>query len=388
MKTVFILGQNPSLSQAEISSIFPNISQKLLEEVLIMEIPQEIKAKELIRQIGGTIKIGRVLKEVDKKDLKNSLEEIILEKKPNNKKFFFGFSLYDHKFVDLKRIGLEIKKLLKEEGVSSRLVTGRESKLSSVIVEENKLVEDNGLELMIIADNQNYIIAETLAVQPFKELSKRDYGRPQRDDLSGMLPPKLAQIMLNLALGEKRNEEGLKILDPFCGSGTVLSEALLLGYKNLIGSDISERALDDTAENLDWTVKQMGVEGGKSELILSRAEDLDQEIKKESIDIIVTEPYLGPQRGFHEIKKTIKELELLYSQALTAFHKILKKDGRLVMIWPVFMSREGALNMNPNIKGWKKINEKIFNTSNRRLWTYGRSGQKVFREIVVLEKSL
>src|SRR5205823_3602162 len=86
------------------------------------------------------------------------------------------------------------------------------------------------------------------AVQPFEQFSARDFGRPGRDDLSGMLPPKLAIIMINLAA----NDTISVLLDPFCGSGTILSEALLLGYKNLIGSDISEKAVADTKTNLDW----------------------------------------------------------------------------------------------------------------------------------------
>ena len=57
-------------------------------------------------------------------------------------------------------------------------------------------------------------LGQTLVVQPFKVLSKRDFGRPARDDHSGMLPPKLAQIMINLA---RRNDDisTKTILDPF-----------------------------------------------------------------------------------------------------------------------------------------------------------------------------
>ena len=86
-------------------------------------------------------------------------------------------------------------------------------------------------------------------MQPFKDLSRLDFGRPARDDFSGMLPPKLAQIMINLA--QVQNPEAL-IIDPFCGSGTILSEALLMGYKDLLGSDISPKAIADTYKNISW----------------------------------------------------------------------------------------------------------------------------------------
>ena len=89
---------------------------------------------------------------------------------------------------------------------------------------------------------QQFSLAQTEAVQPFEQFSARDFGRPGRDDLSGMLPPKLAIIMINLA----QTPLNSILLDPFCGSGTILSEAVLLGYTNLIGTDISEKAIADS----------------------------------------------------------------------------------------------------------------------------------------------
>jgi hypothetical protein len=38
-----------------------------------------------------------------------------------------------------------------------------------------------------------------MALQDFESYSKRDYGRPARDPRTGSLPPKLAQILINLA---------------------------------------------------------------------------------------------------------------------------------------------------------------------------------------------
>ena len=41
------------------------------------------------------------------------------------------------------------------------------------------------------------------------------------------------------------------ILDPFCGTGTVLQEALLAGY-DVVGTDLSQKIVDYTTENLSW----------------------------------------------------------------------------------------------------------------------------------------
>lgn len=45
------------------------------------------------------------------------------------------------------------------------------------------------------------------------------------------------------------------ILDPFCGSGTILTEAMLINYKNLIGADISPKAINDTKKNIEWIIR-------------------------------------------------------------------------------------------------------------------------------------
>jgi len=73
------------------------------------------------------------------------------------------------------------------------------------VVEQNKLIE-SGIEFCLIVDKNRVFLGKTLVVQPFKDLSKRDFGRPARDDHSGMIPPKLAQMMINLA----RSNNGIK----------------------------------------------------------------------------------------------------------------------------------------------------------------------------------
>ena len=101
-----------------------------------------------------------------------------------------------------------------------------------------------------------------MAVQPFEEFGARDYARPSRDDLSGMLPPKLAKIMINLA----QAKENSLILDTFCGSGTILQEALIMGYLNLIGFDSSPKAIKDSQANLEWLADKYDLNITKVEL--------------------------------------------------------------------------------------------------------------------------
>ncbi len=420
MKYFFILGSNPTLSTAEISAVFRLAVKKissfdnsayLTNNVLILETNREINAKDLIKKLGGTIKIGIVNEEsfsLDKEKLLNKIIKLF-ENIDVKGKFNFGVSYYGEKKFNEKPLAMEIKKHLRENGISSRWVTSREPTLSSVVVEQNGLAE-NGIEIILInlptplskGGKGGLLIGKTLAVQPFKELSFRDYGRPARDDFSGMLPPKLAQIMINLA--QIKNEDA--ILDPFCGSGTILTEGLLLGYKNLIGSDVSAKAIADTKKNIDWiksnyqsSMRSAGEQINDCQLYNSSVLELSKFIKTNSIDAIITEPYLGPQTGKIDINNVKKELENLYSKSLIEFKKILKENGRIIMIWPVFITSHNSQLatqnfINPNVNGFNIINtipenlknNKFIKLTSRKTIIYGRPGQKVWREIMILEK--
>ncbi len=60
------------------------------------------------------------------------------------------------------------------------------------------------------------------------------------------LDPRLARSMVNLAC-----PAGGRILDPFCGTGGILIEAALSGLE-VCGSDLDERMVEGSRENLEW----------------------------------------------------------------------------------------------------------------------------------------
>lgn len=409
MNYFFILGNNPTLSVAEIVKKFESTQAKwnwISREVFVLETNsstiqygagEEINARELIKEIGGTIKIGEIKETAKPSDLKSKIIEQLEEKskKTDERKFKFGISFYGEKWFDVKDLAMDVKKEAKEYGLHCKWAGGRDKNLSSVTVEKNKLI-GKGLEIVLIEDCQgNYVIGQTLAVQPFEALSFRDYGRPARDDFSGMIPPKLAQIMLNLA-GIK--DKKAVILDPFCGSGTILTEAMLMGYKNLIGTDVSAKAVNDTKKNIQWTVEKFGVENLKCKIYEKEAEKISGIVKNNSIDAIITEPFLGPQRGKINQSGVKSNLERMYEKALEEFYKILKPGGKVAMIWPIFPVRKGDFSQNAgflslklrNFKIAKLLPEELTKNPNailtkRGTIIYGRKNQRVWREIVVLE---
>lgn len=384
MQYFFVLGNHPALSRAELEArlLFTDRHHPT-PQFFLGTVAKAINSSEFIKTVGGTIKMGRIITTTTSRPHDIFLASLeILKAAAKSGKFNFGMSSYGIDTFDTRKVGLALKQELKNQGVSCRLVVSREKTLSSVVVEQNKLVS-SGRELVYIGDHQRMLIGVTEAVQPFKSLSDRDYGRPARDDYSGMLPPKVAQIMLNLAQLKKTD----KLLDPFCGSGTVLTEAMLMGYTHMFGSDISKKAISDSQSNCQW-IKKYQPDVGLPQLNVSDARDLLKFHKKNSINAIVTEVYLGPQRGAINISALSRDLVTLYEASLEVFNEILVNGGKIVMALPAFISKGQPQLLPLRIKPFKQITQSypVSGLTDRQTFLYGRSGQKVWREIIVLEK--
>ena len=377
----FVLGREPLLSTAEIFSVLriPFGESEAYEyqpsvlRVSLRGAKNERRSNplfdpnHLINRLGGTIKIGQELgQDLSEEKL---LDAMIAELETIEGKLHFGISLYsppsstdvETRFIAsspttptvIEDWGKEIKKRLKEKGRSVRYIFKDELTLSSVTVEKNGLVE-KGREFLVYGgvgiDCNQYLLAKTTAVQPFEQFSARDFNRPGRDARSGMLPPKLAMMMINLADNSlavgahgRAPLPQRVLLDPFCGSGTILTEAILLGYKNIIGTDISDKAVIDTKQNLNWTISHYNLKSEIFNLKILQGDitNLSNALAPESIDAIVTEPFLGPPlRGretVEQIKKTALELNHLYFQSFKEFKKILRPGGVVVFIFPRFL---------------------------------------------------
>ncbi len=267
----------------------------------------------------------------------------LLECAPREGKVIFGISAYGNRTlkVHAEALAREVKRRLAEKGRSVRFVRGDQGRLSSVVVEKQGLLT-RGAEFLLVAEGKNIHCARTFAVQAFEEFSERDYGRPSRDSRSGMLPPKLARIIVNLAGVEK----DATLLDPFCGSGTILQEATLLGIRSLIGSDTAARAIRETKENLAWLSSRTQYPLRLAQLLQRDVRALTDALMPASIDAIVTEPYLGPPMHGNESSTQIRviqrELSALYEDAFAVFTKLLKPGGQLVFLLPVFLQLRGA----------------------------------------------
>ncbi|MFH2062989.1 MAG: 50S ribosomal protein L11 methyltransferase [bacterium] len=412
MSYFFVLGSNLALSMEEIRSVLPPTGWRRLwlrGQVLAVETYDELDPEGLMSRLGGTIKVGRIVDQeanLDSEMLSVRLAELAGERADGGR-LTFGYSIYaahDGKAAAatgrLRRCGMEIKRRLKENELTSRWVrptTG--PALTSVSVAKNGLLSPGGAEFVIAVDDggKRCSIGLTAAVQPFEEFSELDYGRPERDARRGMLPPKLARIMLNLA----RVSPDSTVWDPFCGSGTVISEALLLGVEHMFGSDVDRQAVKDAQANVDWLKDRRRTSTALPEpkMFVSDAAAASKEVKAGSISAIVTEPYLGrPRNGREdrqELNRRLNELTGMYARALTAWLGSLTADATLVLALPVYvdsrgnlmgvelglMTRDGyELDLPPAADGKLTDGQRGPNGG----LMYGRPGQFVWREIVRL----
>jgi len=396
-QSFLILGANPSISFAELYQYLGNKDDVIVQAGVSVVIVNDVEIGSIApKNLGGIPKSGIIINEIrdlSAQTLSSALQEYITE----GQKFHFGLSYYKlggQKLSQgkLKALGLETKKILKARNVSVRLVESKSGNLSSVDVVKNKLL-DKGVELCIFSSDHGYQIGKTHAVQPFEEYSNRDYGRPGRDAKRGMLPPKLARSMVNLA-GAK---DGALILDPFCGSGTVLQEALLLGYK-VIGTDVDEDAIHDTKKNIEWLIDQNKEELPEPKIDAMDVRKLDKTVTEKSVDAIVTECDLGPPLQGDESEAKVlsieKSLTDFYTEALDLMRYTLKDEARAVVVWPYFkkqnifisaFDRLGELGFNV-IEPYPAQYQEVFPLSLRGTLLYGREDQHLFREILILEK--
>jgi tRNA (guanine10-N2)-dimethyltransferase len=342
MQIFALLGAHPDLSIAEIG-VITKAAPSWHEGPLAIFDDVEAELNPLQFRLGGTQKLGVVIGTVtstDQKELASFLANDLMALLPEGK-LNFGLSVYganqsrlDQVRTATKNLGLETKSRLKEAGRGARYVISREATLSAVVVVSNHLLSKGAEYVLLVRDN-DIVIGRTVAVQNVDDWANRDFNRPRRNAKQGMLPPKLARMMVNLT---GQDGAGKTLLDPFCGSGTVLMEAGLVGYSKIIAGDINDVAIADTEANQDWLMAQ-NFKTAELRTYIGQAKDVGNHIGARSVDAIVTETYLGrPRKGLEtakEIEEAIVYLVTLYEESFAALKNILRPGGVVVIAAPV-----------------------------------------------------
>jgi tRNA (guanine10-N2)-dimethyltransferase len=409
--SICILGRQPKLGLAELESVFGADKVRPVGSTTA-----QVDGDVHLKRFGGQLKTGTTLATLNTTDFDKLIDHMrknlrgLLRDIPEGK-IKLGLSFYDFNVSPSKinAAGLSLKKVVKSAGRSVRIAPNTEPALSTAQTMHNQLTSPVGIELMFVRDGDKTILARVTEVQDINDYTLRDRGRPKRDAFVGMLPPKLAQIMLNLAISDDKPRRGYTVLDPFCGTGVILQEALLMGY-GAHGSDVDQRMVDYTSENIMewlpskypevWDVMPRGVSRGDATTTtwetLDVTFDENQEIIHEEeipmpIDAVVCEGYLGqpmsqaPPR--EKLEEIIHECNSIMRDFLKNIAPQLKSGTRLCIGAPAWFVG-GSTKHLPVLDDLENLgyNRIDFERANREDLIYHREDQIVGRELVVLTK--
>jgi tRNA G10 N-methylase Trm11 len=422
---LFILGRQSDLALAELISVLKNkkipySTQRLGRETVLIESDADLgDPQALLNRLGGTIKIVEMDASAPLKDAKRFapvIEEILsgdslmtTYAEPTGR-WTFGFSVYADSLDTttqtqlakfLHNHGITVKEYAKSRKRSSRFVSVRHPKkgggnlaLTSVVVRKNKLLPPSGAEVVVVFAKNEALRGRTIAVQDFEAYSERDYGRPARDARVGSLPPKLAQMLINLA----NIPAGGQFHDPFVGIGTVLQEGILSGYR-VSGSDIAPEQVSNSQKNLEWLQHNVVPKPPAPQVVLAAADGFAAE--KESLDALVTEGTLGPpeSRPLDEATAIQRSASIaaLWRPVLKHAHSLLKKHGNVVCTWPVYVTQSGGRISVPLLDELETLGYRAetllppslaagSSVTARGTLIYARPDQVVQREIIRLSK--
>ena len=393
MKYLAVLGRQPEISLAELEAIFSRVNRfkpglATFSADVVLD----------IARLGGSLKLAE---ELDAEPLE------FLQNLPEGK-ITLGVSDYSEHASPRKAQGeaLKLKKILTRHGRSVRVVENKTATLSTATSLHNGLsgAKPNKVELILVDKTWWKVIG----VQDIDAYAKRDQARPARDAKVGMLPPKLAQILINLC---GNLPEGSTVLDPFCGTGVVLQEALLMGYK-AYGTDLEQRMVDYTERNLEWLLKSEngflsafrsaaarelapaahgdGPAGrGREKPFQVSAGDATSFKWEQPIDAVACEGFLGQPMSLPPVEIKLKAEKQRCGAIVVGFLKNLaeqiKPNTPVVIAVPAWLRPDGKYSRLEILDEIERLGYNQLNKSREGLLYY-REDQVVARDIIILRK--
>lgn len=399
MQSLFLLGRQPALGLAELESLYGSKTLRPIgpNAALLDLSPSEVQ----FRRLGGSIKLCKVLDELPStywRDIEKYLLNTIpkhLDDIPEGK-FKLGISSYGLRVraSDINTTGLRLKKLIKAAGRSVRVVPNKSSALNSAQVLHNGLTTETGWELVCYRTGNKTLLCQTYAEQDITSYAARDQNRPKRDAKVGMLPPKLAQIIINLAASTIDPRFGSVILDPFCGTGVLLQEASLMNF-SIYGTDIEPRMIDYTDTNLRWLESHFNIirnDGPEARHYKLEVGDAATHTWQPMPHIVATETYLGKPLSKEPdetlLHTIMSECDRIHRGTLENLARQLPKGARLCLAVPAWRVKNGYKHLKTldyiRKLGYTRMEFRFAKASEL---IYHREDQYVARELVVLVKN-
>lgn len=189
----------------------------------------------------------------------------------------------------------------------------------------------SGLDVWVEVHGQDGYISIKLSKVTMAQRSDKQARGPQS------IKPTLAYGMVCLSQPHPNDI----VLDPMCGSGTILLERAYAGrYRYLIGGDISEEALDATQRNF-------GRQHQPRQFFHWDAQDIP--IQPNSVNKIICSLPIG------ESKEGNSRLANLYRKCLLQYENVLKGNGKMVLLSLQPALLNGILKQQESLKTRQRV---------------------------------
>lgn len=339
-----VLGKNIDISLAELNLVQPGNMSYPKKGIVIFD----TEYPELLPQLWGIIKAGKVVKEKELQTLLAEVKIIGIQSETNGKHLKRTAGIRRYKLVDIFHTDKEIK--------------------------------TKGKEIINLENGLYGIVEQYQNIELYEEV---DFEKPGRSMQMGMMPAKLTQIMINIWLthiihDSQLNIDKLTIYDPFVWSWTTGMLANYLWY-DFVWSDIQTKYAEQNANR--WKSNKFATP--EKEFIIFNhdiKENLGNKLQKKDM-LIVTEWRLGPI-----VKKTTSEQDIQKFQERVAdiYKHFLDRIKELwavaVCTFPRYLWQENGIE-----SVLKTYANKIHLRTQSIPEVYSREGQQVARKIMIIK---
>ncbi|MDD5041982.1 MAG: RsmD family RNA methyltransferase [Candidatus Peribacteraceae bacterium] len=409
------LGHQPRISLAELSASVPGfvLRSVVKDSIVLFDSPVELDSA-FLDTLGGIVILARRV--TDQAVTLAEVPSILLSELKDAKrgKVVFALRTFLIPRQTIHTLYRQCKESLRKQGRPCRYVGSEREPAATVLLRDAGLLDPKrGCELVLLPEgdeeeNASLWVGRTVAAQDVNAYTKRDIGKPVRDTTVGLLPPKLAQILLNLgawlarggttpmpdpALKKTKKADPLTVFDPFCGTGVIPMECLVRGW-HVYASDLAQKAVNGTEKNLEWLRKELKIFKKDADATVWKQDATKPFVLKTPPDLIVTETTLGPaledrpsQKSAAKMKTELEKIEAAFIENCS--HTL--PGVPLALTWPFWKIKNETIFLD---RAWEAVHKTGYmatlppgiapSREERLSLLYRRPDQYVGREIVLL----
>jgi tRNA (guanine6-N2)-methyltransferase len=161
--------------------------------------------------------------------------------------------------------------------------------------------------------NLRVFIEHTEALVGMRVFKHPLHRRPYKlDHLPGSLKPPVAAALARLA----QVKSGMRVLDPFCGAGTILIEVAMMGAE-AVGGDLNSEAVSYAQEN----ARNADVESS-----VQQWDATNLPLGESAVDCVISNLPWGRQIVVDE------NLRSLYQRSLAEMRRVVKPEGKILLL--------------------------------------------------------